>query len=223
MSCNVARGRTIAICDLQFDNLQREAVARLFAVDCESQIGTVTSDVAVVGAGPAGAWTACLLARRGARVLLFDHSHPREKPCGGGITGTGAGARGGRGRPPDSCWRSRSARPGSPRPRPRPLPTSHSHDQGAGGRRPHRVRRRPLRGGPSRRGGESAGARDEGSALAGGFEIDTTAGPRRAARDRRRGRRQQPGPADARVGRSAAISSPSPPASSRTESPAARS
>ncbi len=40
----------------------------------------------MVGAGPAGAWAACLLARRGARVLLFDHSHPREKPCGGGIT-----------------------------------------------------------------------------------------------------------------------------------------
>ena len=46
----------------------------------------MTCDVAVVGAGPAGAWAACLLARRGARVLLFDHSHPREKPCGGGIT-----------------------------------------------------------------------------------------------------------------------------------------
>jgi flavin-dependent dehydrogenase len=40
-----------------------------------------------VGAGPAGAWTAHLLARRGARVLLFDPSHPREKPCGGGVTG----------------------------------------------------------------------------------------------------------------------------------------
>ena len=44
-------------------------------------------DVAVVGAGPAGAWTAHLLAGRGARVLLVDPSHPREKPCGGGITG----------------------------------------------------------------------------------------------------------------------------------------
>ncbi|PWT85616.1 MAG: hypothetical protein C5B57_02605 [Blastocatellia bacterium] len=43
-------------------------------------------DVAVVGAGPAGSWTACLLARRGARVLLLDPSHPREKPCGGGVT-----------------------------------------------------------------------------------------------------------------------------------------
>ena len=44
-------------------------------------------DVAVVGAGPSGAWTACLLARRGARVALIDPSHPREKPCGGGVTG----------------------------------------------------------------------------------------------------------------------------------------
>src|SRR5580765_7201073 len=43
-------------------------------------------DVAIVGAGPAGAWTAHLLARRGARVLLVDPSHPREKPCGGGVT-----------------------------------------------------------------------------------------------------------------------------------------
>ena len=43
-------------------------------------------DVAVVGAGPAGAWTAHELARRGARVLMFDASHPREKPCGGGVT-----------------------------------------------------------------------------------------------------------------------------------------
>ena len=44
-------------------------------------------DVAVVGAGPAGAWTAHLLASRGARVVLADPSHPREKPCGGGVTG----------------------------------------------------------------------------------------------------------------------------------------
>ena len=44
-------------------------------------------DVAVVGAGPAGAWAAYTLARRGARVTVFDPSHPREKPCGGGVTG----------------------------------------------------------------------------------------------------------------------------------------
>ena len=28
-----------------------------------------------------------MLARNGARVTLFDASHPREKPCGGGVTG----------------------------------------------------------------------------------------------------------------------------------------
>ena len=44
-------------------------------------------DVAVVGAGPAGAWAAERLARGGARVTMFDPSHPREKPCGGGVTG----------------------------------------------------------------------------------------------------------------------------------------
>lgn len=44
-------------------------------------------DVAIVGAGPAGAWTARSLVRLGARVLLLDGSHPREKPCGGGVTG----------------------------------------------------------------------------------------------------------------------------------------
>jgi geranylgeranyl reductase family protein len=44
-------------------------------------------NVAVVGAGPSGSWAAYQLARRGARVTIFDHSHPREKPCGGGITG----------------------------------------------------------------------------------------------------------------------------------------
>src|SRR5262245_29327653 len=44
-------------------------------------------DVAVVGAGPAGAWAAYRLARAGARGTIFDGSHPREKPCGGGGTG----------------------------------------------------------------------------------------------------------------------------------------
>ena len=42
--------------------------------------------VAVVGAGPAGALAAGRLARDGARVVVFDASHPREKPCGGGLT-----------------------------------------------------------------------------------------------------------------------------------------
>src|SRR5438128_2078976 len=43
--------------------------------------------VAIIGAGPAGAMAAIRLARAGASVRLFDPSHPREKPCGGGITG----------------------------------------------------------------------------------------------------------------------------------------
>src|SRR2546425_5090282 len=45
------------------------------------------NDVAVVGGGPGGAWAAYVLARHGARVALIDPSHPREKPCGGGVTG----------------------------------------------------------------------------------------------------------------------------------------
>jgi flavin-dependent dehydrogenase len=42
--------------------------------------------VAVVGAGPAGTAAAGRLARDGACVSIFDASHPREKPCGGGLT-----------------------------------------------------------------------------------------------------------------------------------------
>jgi geranylgeranyl reductase family protein len=45
-------------------------------------------DVLVVGAGPAGSATAIHLARAGARVLLADRARfPRDKPCGGGLTG----------------------------------------------------------------------------------------------------------------------------------------
>jgi geranylgeranyl reductase family protein len=44
-------------------------------------------DIAIVGAGPAGSWAAYRLAQQGARVALVDGSHPREKPCGGGVTG----------------------------------------------------------------------------------------------------------------------------------------
>jgi geranylgeranyl reductase family protein len=44
-------------------------------------------DVAIVGAGPAGAWAGRRLALAGARTLVVDGSHPREKPCGGGLTG----------------------------------------------------------------------------------------------------------------------------------------
>ena len=45
-------------------------------------------DALVVGAGPAGSTTALRLARSGARVLLVDRARfPRDKPCGGGLTG----------------------------------------------------------------------------------------------------------------------------------------
>jgi geranylgeranyl reductase family protein len=45
-------------------------------------------DVLVVGAGPAGSATAIHLVRSGANVLLADRARfPRDKPCGGGVTG----------------------------------------------------------------------------------------------------------------------------------------
>jgi flavin-dependent dehydrogenase len=48
--------------------------------------GGARHDIAVVGAGPAGSVMASELAKSGARVLLFDHSHPRAKPCSGFLT-----------------------------------------------------------------------------------------------------------------------------------------
>jgi geranylgeranyl reductase family protein len=48
-------------------------------------------DVAIVGAGPAGSTAAFRLATAGARVLLLDKAtFPRDKPCGGGVTGRAA-------------------------------------------------------------------------------------------------------------------------------------
>lgn len=51
-------------------------------------------DVIVIGAGPAGSATAARLARHGVRdVLVLDRQHfPRDKPCGGGLTGRVDGA-----------------------------------------------------------------------------------------------------------------------------------
>lgn len=47
-----------------------------------------THDVIVFGAGPAGAAAALTAARNGLRVALVDkHRFPREKLCGGGLTG----------------------------------------------------------------------------------------------------------------------------------------
>lgn len=45
-----------------------------------------SADVGIVGAGPAGARAAELLARHGARVAVLDSKVPWEKPCGGGLT-----------------------------------------------------------------------------------------------------------------------------------------
>jgi geranylgeranyl reductase family protein len=48
-------------------------------------------DAIVVGAGPAGSMAACRLASAGADVLLLDRARfPRDKPCGGGVTGRAA-------------------------------------------------------------------------------------------------------------------------------------
>ncbi len=47
-------------------------------------------DAAIVGAGPAGAFLAYKLARKGRSVVLIEKSRlPRNKPCGGGITPKG--------------------------------------------------------------------------------------------------------------------------------------
>ena len=48
-------------------------------------------DAIVVGAGPAGSTAAYRLAKTGADVLLLDRARfPRDKPCGGGVTGRAA-------------------------------------------------------------------------------------------------------------------------------------
>ena len=48
-------------------------------------------DVAIIGGGPAGSTAAYRLATAGARVLLVDKAtFPRDKPCGGGVTGRAA-------------------------------------------------------------------------------------------------------------------------------------
>src|SRR5918911_5372262 len=48
-------------------------------------------DVVVLGAGPAGSSSALRLARAGAQVLLVDRARfPRDKPCGGAVTGRAA-------------------------------------------------------------------------------------------------------------------------------------
>jgi len=43
-------------------------------------------DIVIVGGGPAGSYLGYLLAKNGLHPVIFDHSYPREKPCGGGIS-----------------------------------------------------------------------------------------------------------------------------------------
>jgi len=43
-------------------------------------------EVAIVGAGPAGSYCAYCLVKDDVYPIIFDHTHPREKPCGGLIS-----------------------------------------------------------------------------------------------------------------------------------------
>jgi geranylgeranyl reductase family protein len=49
-------------------------------------VHSMIGDIAIVGAGPAGAYLGYRLARKGIYAAIYDDSHPREKPCGGGLT-----------------------------------------------------------------------------------------------------------------------------------------
>jgi len=42
-------------------------------------------EIVIVGGGPAGAYCALEMAKNGLKPVILDHSHPREKPCGGAI------------------------------------------------------------------------------------------------------------------------------------------
>jgi len=46
-------------------------------------------NVGVVGGGPGGSFLSWKLASAGIPVTVFDPTHPREKPCAGGMTGAG--------------------------------------------------------------------------------------------------------------------------------------
>src|SRR5688500_9616290 len=65
----------------------RHRYVNVYQVGLKAETTTSVMRFAIFGAGPAGAMAAVRLARAGASVTLFDPSHPREKPCGGGLTG----------------------------------------------------------------------------------------------------------------------------------------
>jgi geranylgeranyl reductase family protein len=50
-------------------------------------MASITTEVAIIGAGPSGSIAAYQLASSGLEVLLLDRAKfPRDKPCGGGVT-----------------------------------------------------------------------------------------------------------------------------------------
>src|SRR5260370_15146563 len=64
------------------------AVAAAASLVMGSNLTVIMFDVAVVGAGPAGATAALTLARRGLSVALLERDAlPRYKTCGGGLVG----------------------------------------------------------------------------------------------------------------------------------------
>jgi geranylgeranyl reductase family protein len=76
--CNNVPFRRIAAMDCTVSLLARQALPMAIPPN--------TADVTVIGAGPAGALLAYLLAVHGMQVLLVDKaSLPRIKPCGGGL------------------------------------------------------------------------------------------------------------------------------------------
>ena len=187
-------------------------------------------DVAIVGAGPAAPGRRAASRARGARVTLFDPSHPREKPCGGGVTGRAlalvAGAIDTSRLPSVASSRARaSPTPGAAR-RPscrsrRTTPTT----RGAGRRQPHRLRRGDCSTPRARAGATLVPARVDERRARRRTAFGSTRRAARTARafvDRRR-RRQQPRPSPPRRAVPPRRSCRSPPATSRTASRATRS